>query len=183
MMIHCIPMSGLIENPKLYSSVQVSLIDEASGFVQEALYDEAACYAQDIAQAMEDLRTEKYPTNDLMRYFVLPDKRMEAAIKEKVLSAHPTVQTKGPILYAVLELDMVKDLTVDEFRSFTNQIAHQYEDGWGEQLEFHDIKAKNSDVICIRLYYDGVKFFTGNAFEQHIKRAKIRQSLKHTPER
>ena len=183
MKIHCIPMSGLIENPKLYSTVEVCLIDEASGLVEEALYSEAACYAQDIAQTMKDLRTEKYPTNDLMQYFILPDKRLEATIKEKVLSAHPTVQTKGPILYAVLELDMVKDLTVDEFQAFTNQIAHQYEDGWGELLEFHDIKTQNSDVICIRLYYDGVKFFTGNAFEQHIKRAKIRQSFKHTPER
>ena len=26
-------------------------------------------------------------------------------------------------------------------------------EGWGEQLEFHDIKAWNGDVISIRLYH------------------------------
>ena len=54
MMMHCIPMSGLIENPKLYSTIRVSLMEKEGGEVAEALYDHAACYEQDIAQAMKD---------------------------------------------------------------------------------------------------------------------------------
>ena len=86
MMMHCIPMSGLIENPKLYSTIRVSLMEKEGGEVAEALYDYAACYEQDIAQAMKDFHTEQYPSTDLMQYFSLPNKRLETAIRSKVLS-------------------------------------------------------------------------------------------------
>lgn len=183
MMMHCIPMSGLIENPKLYSTIRVSLMEKEGGEVAEALYDYAACYEQDIAQAMKDFHTEQYPSTDLMQYFSLPNKRLETAIRSKVLSAHPTVHAEGKILYAVLELQMAKDLTVEEFTSFVKQIARQYETGWGEKLEYHDIKAKNSDVVSIRLYHDDIKFFTGEAFEKQVKRARTRRVSRNSPER
>lgn len=86
-MMHCIPMSGLIENPKLYSTIRVSLMEKEGGEVDEALYDYAACYEQDIAQAMKDFHTEQYPSTDLMQYFSLSNKRLETAIRSKVLSA------------------------------------------------------------------------------------------------
>lgn len=183
MILHCIPMSGLIENPKLYSTVRVSLLEKEGGEVAEALYDCAACYAQDIAQAMKDFHTKQFPVNDLMGYFSLPSKQLEKTIKSKVLFAKPTVHAQGKSLYAVLELTMTKDLTVEELGAFTEQIARQYETGWGEQLEFHDIKARNGDVISIRLYHDGLAFFTGAAFEKQICRARIRQPSQNRPER
>ena len=58
---------------------------------------------------------------------------------------------------------------MEELTSFVKQIACQYETGWGEKLEYHDIKAKNSDVVSIRLYHDNIKFFTGEAFEKQVK--------------
>ena len=151
--------------------------------VAEALYDHASCYEQDIAQAMKDFHTEQYPSTDLMQYFSLSNKRLETAIKSKVLSAHPTVHVEEKILYAVLELQMMKDLTVEEFTSFVKQIARQYETGWGKKLEYHDIKAKNSDVVSIRLYHDNINFFTGEAFEKQVKRARTRRASRSSPER
>ena len=85
-MVHCVPMSGLIDSRKLYSTLRVSLLEKEGGEVAEALYDYAACYEQDIAKAMEEFRTERFPTNDLMRYFSLPHKQLETAIRSKVLS-------------------------------------------------------------------------------------------------
>lgn len=182
-MVHYIPMSGLIENQKLYSTIRVSLMDKVGREVVEALYDLATCYEQDIAQAMKSFHTEQFPTNDLMQYFSLPSKRLEKVIKSKVLTAYPTVHTEGRDLYAVLELTMTKDLTVEEFMAFTEQIAHQYETGWGEQLEYHVIKARNTDVVSIRLYHEGMTFFTGAAFEKQICRAKVQQPFRSRPER
>lgn len=95
MMVHCVPMSGFIESRKLYSTLRVSLLEKDGGEAAEALYDYAACYEQDIAKAMDEFRTEKFPTNDLMRYFSLPHKQLETAIRSKVLSAHPTVHAEG----------------------------------------------------------------------------------------
>ena len=134
MMVHCVPMSGLIESRKLYSTLRVSLLEKEGGEAAEALYDYAACYEQDIAKAMDKFRTERFPTNDLMRYFSLPHKQLETAIRSKVLSAHPTVHAERKVLYAVLELTMTRDLTVEELRAFSEQIACQYNIGWGGQL-------------------------------------------------
>ena len=86
-------------------------------------------------------------------------------------------------MYLSLIHILTKDLTVEELGAFTEQIARQYETGWGEQLKFHDIKTRNGDVISIRLYHDGLAFFTGAAFEKQICRARIRQPAQNRPER
>ena len=39
MMVHCVPMSGLIDSRKLYSTLRVSLLEKEGGEVAEALYD------------------------------------------------------------------------------------------------------------------------------------------------
>ena len=183
MMVHCVPMSGLIESRKLYSTLRVSLLEKEGGEAAEALYDYAVCYEQDITKTMDGFRTERFPTNDLMRYFSLPHKQLEAAIRSKVLSAHPTVHAEGKVLYAVLELTMTRDLTVEELRAFSEQIACQYNIGWGGQLEYCDIKARNADVISVRLYHDDITFFTGTAFERQIDRERARRMSKNKPER
>lgn len=184
MTIRYIPMSGLIDNPKLYSTLRLNLMEGDTLEAQEALYDSGVCYYQDIVQEMKNFHTDEYPTNNLMQYFSLPyDKKREKIIKQKILSAYPTVQAEGNSLYAVLELNMVKDLTVSELHDFTEQIAYQYEYGWGEALEYHNFKTQNSDHITVRLYHSDIKFATGMVFEQWMRKSRARNCRKHPPER
>ena len=78
---------------------------------------------------------------------------------------------------------MVKDLTVSELHAFTEQIAYQYEYGWGEALEYHNFKTQNSDHITVRLYHSDIKFATGMVFEQWMRKSRAQNRRKHTPER
>lgn len=57
--------AGLLGNPHLYSTASVCRIDAESAAVEEALYDEAAQYREDIARSMGSSRTDEYPENDL----------------------------------------------------------------------------------------------------------------------
>ena len=116
-------MSRLIDNPKRYSTLRLNLMEGDTLEAQEALYDSGICYYQDIVQEMKKFHTNEYPTNDLMQYFSLPyDKKREKIIKQKILSAYPTVQVEGNSLYAVLELNMVKDLTLFELHDLPSRL-------------------------------------------------------------
>ena len=52
MEIYYTPTAGLLNDPRLYSTVRVSLVDINTNEVIEALYDEAAQYEKCIASAM-----------------------------------------------------------------------------------------------------------------------------------
>ena len=54
MTIRYIPMSGLIDNPKLYSTLRLNLMEGDTLEAQEALYDSGVCYYQDIVQEMKN---------------------------------------------------------------------------------------------------------------------------------
>lgn len=161
--------SGLMENPHLYSTVHASLIDMETDEPIEALYDYAGQYQEVISRGIEAFRSQDYPSNNLMQYFYLPDNpMMEWAIRQKLQSAHITVESSGPRLYARLDLCMVADLTCNELYAFTNQIESQYRDGWGAEFELQVIPIKE-DGIVLRLWNDDISFFTAaekDSFEQ-----------------
>lgn len=158
-------MAGLLGNPHLYSTVHVCLIDAESDEVEEALYDEAAQYREDIARSMESFRTDEYPENNLMTYFKIPDDpELEAQIRKKVKTARPTVKSSGTTLYASLELELTDDLTEDEFLAFVEQIRSQYRDGWGAEFELQTIES-GTDRVCLCLYHSDMEFYTANALE------------------
>lgn len=159
-------MSGIINAPRLYSTVRVSLMEKDSDEVAEALYDKAAQYCDDVASAIVQFQNEEYQTNDLMQYFELPDyKQMEEMIKQKVKTAFLTTQSRRDTLFAVLELDLTEDLTVEELEVFAKQIEHQYMNGWGGDFEVQNILTSTSDVIALRLWHDELVFYTGEVFE------------------
>lgn len=167
------PMSGLIQNPRLYSPLYVCLVDQESREVTEALYDHAAEYCGAVRDALAGFRTEEHPSTDLMLYFSLPDDPgMGHAIRRKIQSANLSARTEGELLYAELALEMAEDLTADELEAFGRQIESQYRDGIGAELELHDFPTDNSELICIRLAHDGLTFITGSAFEQMRENAQ-----------
>ena len=153
-------LSRLMERPMLLSTVHLSLIDRTSGEVEEALYDHGARYAEDLRNMMEHFSTDEYPSNNLMNYFVLPTHpKIEKRIREKVLSATPGIYVDGETIYAALNLQMTEDLTQRELELFEQQIADQYENGWGGALELQDIDTACGDLICIRLWHDALEFY------------------------
>ena len=144
----------------LLSTVHLSLIDRTSGEVEEALYDNGARYAEDLRNMMEHFSTDEYPSNNLMNYFVLPTHpKIEKRIREKVLSATPGIYVDGETIYAALKLQLTEDLTQRELELFEQQIADQYENGWGGALELQDIDTACGDLICIRLWHDALEFY------------------------
>lgn len=93
-----------------------------------------------------------------MRYLHwLDDPKMETAIRDKVHSAHITVEASGATLYAKLELDMTADLTIAEFEAFTKQVKCQYQDGWGAEFELITIPTSDEPVY-LRLWHDEITF-------------------------
>ena len=168
-------LSGLIDKPCLYSTICATRVDAETGEAIEPLYDEAGTYCEVIARQMEAFRTKEYPTDDLMRYFCLPNSpQTETSIKSKIRSAHVTVEAVGKNLYGKLKLDMTADLTSRELEAFTRQIEVQYRDGWGAEFELLDICA-GKDCVCLRLWHDEISFFTGQEFELE----KQRHTLPH----
>lgn len=157
-------LSGLMERPMLLSAVRISLVGRTSGEVEEALYENGARYAEDIQSAMEHFSTDEYPSNNLMNYFVLPGHpKIEKQIREKVLSATPGVYADGEKLYAALTLQMTEDMTQQELELFEQQIADQYQNGWGGALELQDIHTACGDLICIRLWHDALEFYPAHS--------------------
>ena len=63
-----------------------------------------------------------------------------------------------------LDLEMTEDLTVSELEAFTEQIESQYRDGWGAEVEIMNIPTADG-AVYLRLWHDGVAFFTGAAKE------------------
>ena len=165
-------LSGLLGNPHLYSTIHAGQVDPKTGEAAEALYGEAAQYYGAIVQGLNAFQTKDYPTGNLMRYLRWPDDpQTEAAIRRKVRSAHVTVETSGDLLYARLDLDMTADLTVPELEAFVEQIASQYRDGWGAELEMKDIPTPDG-AVYLRLWHEGVTFFTGAAKEDFERQRK-----------
>lgn len=151
--------TGRIATPHLFSTIRVGRVDSETGEVVEALYDQAASYQEAISLGMETFSTEEYLSNDLMRYFKLPDNpQVEATIKEKIRSARVTVEAVGETLFARLDLDMAADLTIQESAALIEQIKFQYRDGWGAEFELQTIQTENG-AVCLRLWHDDVSFF------------------------
>lgn len=172
------PHVGLLQNPRLYSTIRAILVDEETNETVEALYDEAAKYQADIAREMAAFRTTEYPTNNLMAYFELPDDPdMEKRIKQKVRAARPTVQAEADTLYGVLELELTEDLTDQEFLCFIEQIRSQYRDGWGAEFEMLNIHTDSKDMVTLCLYHPDIEFYTADAFDRMLQQKKEQEDL------
>ncbi len=165
-----------ITAPCLFSTIAVCQIDPETRGLMENLYDEASQYREAISRSIKTFHTAEYPSNDLMRYFKLPDDpQRETAIKRKVRSAEVDVTAVGEKLYAKLELELTMDLTGDEMDTFTGQIENQYKSGWGEAFEQVDA-ASGGDCIFLRLWHDDIAFCTdmaSMAFQERSQPAPV----------
>lgn len=76
-------------------------------------------------------------TDNLMDYF-----DGSAAIKEKVVSAVPSVKESDGVLYGCTTLELKEYLETEELSELCEYLTGQYSDGWGEGFEQQEIQVK-----------------------------------------
>ena len=80
-------------------------------------------------------------TDNLMDYF---DGR--AAIKEKVVSAVPSVKEADGVLYGCTTLELKEYLETEELSELCVYLTGQYSDGWGEGFEQQEIQVDGGEI-------------------------------------
>lgn len=101
-------------------------------------------YESEIKEAIEKYNAigneEGKPCN-LMDYF-----DGSAAIKEKVISAIPSVKQKEGVLYGCTTLELTTFLEQPETEELYEYVTGQYSDGWGEGFEQRDIPVEDGNL-------------------------------------
>lgn len=105
-------------------------------------------------------------TDNLMDYF-----DGSAAIKEKVVSAIPSVKETDGVLYGCTTLELKEYLEKEELSELCEYLTGQYSDGWGDGFEQQEIQVDGGELY--------VHFWQPNAylFEQ-VKPEVQKQSRK-----
>ena len=85
-------------------------------------------------------------TDNLMDYF-----DGSAAIKEKVVSAVPSVKESDGVLYGCTTLELKEYLEAEELSELCEYLTRQYSDGWGEGFEQQEIPVEGGE-LCIHFW-------------------------------
>ena len=92
-------------------------------------------------------------TDNLMDYF-----DGSAAIKEKVVSAVPSVKESDGVLYGCTTLELKEYLEAEELSELCEYLTGQYSDGWGEGFEQRGIKIPEGELY-VSFWNSGDEFF------------------------
>ena len=115
-------------------------------------------------------------TDNLMDYF-----DGSAAIKEKVLSAVPSVKEADGVLYGCTILELKEYLETEELSELCEYLTGQYSDGWGEGFEQQEIPVEGGE-LCIHFWRPWIlNFNRQNQKSQKKSRRnkKIRQMFRN----
>lgn len=80
-------------------------------------------------------------TDNLIDYF-----DGSAAIKEKVVSAVPSVKESEGVLYGCTTLELKEHLETEELSELCEYLTGQYSDGWGEGFEQQEIQVDGGEL-------------------------------------
>ena len=85
-------------------------------------------------------------TDNLMDYF-----DGSVAIKEKVVSAVPSVKESDGVLYGCTTLELKEYLEAEELSELCEYLTGQYSDGWGEGFEQQEIPVEGGE-LCVHFW-------------------------------
>ena len=68
------------------------------------------------------------------------------AIKEKVVSAVPSVKESDGVLYGCTTLELKEYLETEELSELCEYLTGQYSDGWGEGFEQQEIQVDGGEL-------------------------------------
>ena len=115
-------------------------------------------YESEIKEAIEKynaIGNEGRKARNLMDYF-----DGSTAIKEKVISAVPSVKQKEGILYGCTTLELTTFLEQPETEELYEYVTGQYSDGWGEGFEQQEIQVGDGEIY--------VHFWRGDDYKIQI---------------
>lgn len=105
-----------------------------------------AYYEGSIQKAIEQRNSDD--GGNLMLYF---DEKENPGVKEKVLSAIPSVEIRGGELKGCTTVKLREPLTEAEMQDLQEYLKSQFCDGWGEDFEQQEIKVKGG-VISVHFW-------------------------------
>ena len=133
-----------------------------------------AQYREDVEEALKG-----YGRENLMEYF---DAERSPSVKEKVVSAVPSVEIRGRELWGCTTVKLKSPLTDAELKDFQDYLIGQFADGVGEGFEQREIEV-DGGILYVHFWNpDGFSFETeplkdpGKAVEnqQEVRRLKMR---------
>lgn len=150
---------------RLFSPLTANLYtsDESGGFSDwpEELSPEELCVHEDkIIETIQREHLKREDDHNLAVYL------RDAAIKEKVYSMNPTVETWQGELWGVLEVRSYEQLTEAELEVLIDEWCGQESDGWGEGFEQRPIKTEDGELY-VSFWHSGNDFFIKS--EQELK--------------
>lgn len=106
----------------------------------------------DLAQYMDSIREAVEQQNNdesgLMPYF---DEERDPGVKDKVLSAVPSVELKNGELMGCTTVNLKEPLTEPKMEALQKYLAGQFSDGWGESFEQQEIYV-DGGVISVHFW-------------------------------
>lgn len=102
-----------------------------------------AYYEESIREAVE--QRDNDDGGNLMPYF---DEDRNPGVKEKVLSAIPSVEIRGGELMGCTTIRLKEPLTGLEMQVLQDYLKGQFSDGWGEGFEQQEIQTGDG-VLCV----------------------------------
>ena len=141
--------NGVADYPTLFSGVDM------------------ACYVDSIQKAVKQRSSDD--GGNLMLYF---DEERSPGVKEKVLSAIPSVEIRGDELMGCTTVKLREPLTEPEMQDLQDYLKGQFSDGWGESFEQQEIQTS-----------DGVLYvhFAEERFDFEVEQVRSTEVSKEQP--
>ena len=141
--------NGVADYPTLFSGVDM------------------AYYEESIQKAVKQRGSDD--GGNLMLYF---DEERSPGVKEKVLSAIPSVEIRGDELMGCTTVKLREPLTEPEMQDLQDYLKGQFSDGWGESFEQQEIQTS-----------DGVLFvhFAEEPFDFTVEQVQGTETSKEQP--
>lgn len=141
--------NGVADYPTLFSGVDM------------------ACYVDSIQKAVKQRSSDD--GGNLMLYF---DEERSPGVKEKVLSAIPSVEIRGDELMGCTTVKLREPLTEPEMQDLQDYLKGQFSDSWGEGFEQQEIQTG-----------DGVLYvhFAEERFDFEVEQVRSTEVSKEQP--
>lgn len=123
-------------------------------------------YEDSIQEAIEQRSSDD--GGNLMLYF---DEGENPGVKEKVLSAIPSVEIRGSELKGCTTVCLKEPLTEAEMKALQDHLRDQFSSGWGEDFEQQEIKVKGG---VISVHFEETDHFFIEMEQPAPKRPKMK---------
>lgn len=130
----------------------------------------------DLAQYREDVEEvlKGYGRENLMEYF---DAQRNPGVKEKAVSAVPSVEIRGRELWGCTTVKLKSPLTDAEMKDFQEYLTGQYADGWGEGFEQREIEV-DGGILCVHFWNPDSFAFERDLLEPQEKMPEISHQVR-----